>query len=157
MQAILLFSHGSVQCGAEENLLRLARAMEMQPDSPVVEVGFLNYSAPDLGSAVARCIARGATSIAVVPYFLVAGKFVVEDLPRAIDALRVQFTGIPISVADPIGFHSELAGIILQAEASARPPGDWLIRSPISSEFCRNSTRCPTNGTEYCPRSTEQK
>ncbi len=157
MQAILLFSHGSVQCGAEENLLRLARAMEMQPDSPVVEVGFLNYSAPDLASAVSRCIARGATSIAIVPYFLVAGKFVVDDLPRAIDELRASFTGIPIRVADPIGFHSEIAEIILQAEVSARPPGDWLIRSTIPLEFCRNSTRCPTNGTEYCPRSSEGK
>ena len=82
--ALILFSHGSVLCGAGQNLFELARFMQARGDAPIVEVGFLNYSEPPFADAFRRCVERGATQITVVPYFLVAGKFVKDDLPKQI-------------------------------------------------------------------------
>src|SRR5687768_12976989 len=50
--AILLFSHGSVLCGSETNLLDLARAMESRGDAPIVEAGFLDYTEPRFETAL---------------------------------------------------------------------------------------------------------
>ena len=98
-EAILLFSHGSVLCGAGENLRRIASLMEARGDAPIVEPGYLNYSEPPFEVALARCLERGATRVVITPYFLVAGKFVQVDLPRAIEKALSAFPGLEIRLA----------------------------------------------------------
>ncbi|MGI8756269.1 MAG: CbiX/SirB N-terminal domain-containing protein, partial [Acidimicrobiales bacterium] len=89
-QAILLFSHGSVLCGAGENLSAIARRLQESGAAEIVEVGYLNYSEPRFETAFENCVARGATDIVVMPYFLIAGKFVQVDLPPKIEAMRAR-------------------------------------------------------------------
>ena len=76
VKALLLFSHGSVLCGSERTLEDLAARLRARGAAPIVEMGFLNYSKPLFATAFERCVQQGATEITVVPYFLVAGKFV---------------------------------------------------------------------------------
>src|SRR5471032_2665737 len=96
--AIILFAHGSLLCGAGENLRRIAVAMQARGDAPIVVPGYLNYSEPLLADALADCAARGARRVTIVPYFLVAGKFVQNDLPRAVAEAAARFPGIEISL-----------------------------------------------------------
>ncbi|HYH09146.1 MAG TPA: sirohydrochlorin chelatase [Thermoanaerobaculia bacterium] len=127
MDAILLFSHGSVVGGIERNLLDMAARMRRRGDAAIVEIGFLNYTEPRFPLAIQRCIDQGATRIIVAPYFLVAGKFVVEDLPRAIESVRAQHPSIAFVVADVIGFHPALADAILTSARDANPAADTLL------------------------------
>ena len=90
--AIILFSHGSVLCGAGQNLLELARYMRERGNAPTVEPGYLNYSEPRFEETFRQCVAQGATRITIVPYFLVAGKFVKDDLPQQIAAMQAAAT-----------------------------------------------------------------
>ncbi|HEX7708495.1 MAG TPA: CbiX/SirB N-terminal domain-containing protein, partial [Thermoanaerobaculia bacterium] len=113
MEAIVLFSHGSVLCGSERNLLDLAERMRLRGDAPIVEAGFLNYSEPRFADAVERCAARGATRILIAPYFLIPGKFVVEDLPAAIAEVAAQHPDLEFVTADVIGFHPLIEEAIL--------------------------------------------
>ena len=122
MDAIVLFSHGSVLCGSEKNVLGLAARMRERGDAPVVEAGFLNYTEPSFAQAVESCARQGATRIVIAPYFLVSGKFVVRDLPGAISAVREAHPDIEFITADVIGFHPILAEAIL-ASAAAGVPG----------------------------------
>jgi sirohydrochlorin cobaltochelatase len=145
VNAILLFSHGSVLCGAERNLLALAKRMRERGDAAIVEVGFLNYTEPTFEHAVASCVAQGATRITIAPYFLIAGKFVVKDLPAQIDSARAAHPRIEFIVADVIGFHESLVDAILDSAAAARPPSEWT-----DAIACRENPKCPLYGEPPC-------
>jgi len=150
MRAILLFSHGSILCGAEQNLLELAARMRSRGDAPIVEVGFLNYTEPTFAQAVTRCLEQRAKRIVVAPYFLIAGKFVTEDLAATIAEERGKHPSLEIAVADVIGFHESLADAVLASANEARPPRAWRDTMRHASAYCREDGRCPLYGTDVC-------
>ena len=65
--AIILFSHGSLLCGAGETLRQLAERMQARGDADWVRVGYLNYSEPAFEDTFARCVQDGATRITIAP------------------------------------------------------------------------------------------
>jgi sirohydrochlorin ferrochelatase len=144
--AIILFSHGSVLCGAGQNLAELALRLRERGVTPIAEVGYLNYSEPRFIDTFRRCVQQGATRITVVPYFLVAGKFVKEDLPEVIAAAQAEF-----QVADAIRFHPLLADALVACAERARPPAAWRDTKAQVAAFCRANPRCPLYGTDDCP------
>jgi sirohydrochlorin cobaltochelatase len=150
VDAILLFSHGSVLCGAERNLLELAARMRTQGDAAIVEAGFLNYTAPLFAEAVSRCVAQGATRIVIAPYFLIAGKFVTEELPARIEAVRAEHPGVTFAVADVIGFHPLLADAVIHSAEHARPVAEWRAAIVDAGASCRQEPKCPLYKTEVC-------
>ncbi len=151
VKAIILFSHGSVLCGASENLKTLAQQMQKRGDADLVEVGFLNYSAPSFEEAFTRCVEKGATEIVIAPYFLVAGKFVKVDLPPKIEAMRDKFPAVKVVVADAMRFHPNLADAILSCASRAQAPNNWRDILNTAPQFCRDSEECPLHGTPKCP------
>src|SRR5437588_10832463 len=81
---LILFSHGSVLCGAGQMLLEHAERLRKGGEFAAVEVGFLNYTEPTFLDAVQALALRGITRAVVAPYFLVPGQFVAIDIPRAV-------------------------------------------------------------------------
>ena len=122
MDAIILFSHGSLLCGAGETLRAHARRLRESAVAPRVEVGFLNFSEPDFLTTVAGLVSEGATQIRIAPYFLIPGKFVKVDLPRRMDEAKTQFSQVEFTVAEPLGFDPRLADALLHSAAHAKPP-----------------------------------
>ena len=151
MNAIILFSHGSVLCGAGETLFALAKRMEARGDAPIVEVGFLNYSDPTFADAFEKCVLRGATSITVAPYFLIAGYFVKVSLPPEIEPLIEKYPDIPVAVADAMKTHSLLADGIINCANRAFEPNKWRDSWENAPQFCRPHPKCPLYDTIKCP------
>lgn len=151
MEALILFSHGSVLCGAGRTLHEHAERLRARGEFERVEVGFLNYSRPTFAEAVARCADAGATRIVVLPYFLVPGVFVRADLPKAIDAARAAWPDLDFTVAEPIGFDDALADAILELAADARGAKSWREDLERAPQFCQKNPRCPLYGRELCP------
>lgn len=149
-EAIILFSHGSVLCGAGETLRLLAERMRERGDAPIVEVGYLNYSEPAFEETFERCVAAGAGRITIAPYFLVAGKFVKVDLPRKIAAARARHPEIAVHVAEALRFHPGLAEALLACATRTAPPSEWRRTLDQASDFCRANQRCPLYGTARC-------
>ncbi|HEX9997605.1 MAG TPA: CbiX/SirB N-terminal domain-containing protein [Abditibacterium sp.] len=149
--AILLFSHGSVLCGAGETLFQLARRMEARGDAPIVEAGFLNYSEPTFEAAFEKCVARGATCITIAPYFLIAGYFVKVSLPPKIAAMSEKFPDVEVKVAEALKTDERLADAILSCAERAIEPEKWRDILNTAPQFCRDNPECPLNGTPQCP------
>lgn len=147
--AAVILSHGSVLCGAEQNLLDLARALQERLGIPI-EAAFLNYTAPHFDAAVEKLATAGAKRIRVIPYFLVHGKFLKEDLPPLLAAADAKYD-VEVSVAGHIGFHELLADAVIAA-ASREAESDAALHTAAS--FCRNNPRCPLHGRPECPRSS---
>jgi sirohydrochlorin ferrochelatase len=85
----------------------------------LVESAFLELAQPDLRSAVARLVARGAGEILVVPYFLTLGVHLQQDLPRLADEIQREHAGIPIRIAAPLGGHPALAQALVERAKEA--------------------------------------
>ena len=151
MDAIILFSHGSVLCGAAETLLSLARRMEARGDAQIVEVGFLNYSQPTFAQAFEKCVERGATRVLVAPYFLVAGYFVKVSLPPVIEPMRAKYPEVEVVVAEAMKTHELLAQAITSCAARAFEPSKWRDLWDNAPQFCRPHPQCPLFDTAKCP------
>ena len=149
--AIILFSHGSLLCGAGETLRRLAEFMQARGDAPLVEPGYLNYSEPQFADAVAKCVAAGATRLIVAPYFLVAGKFVQVDLQPKIEAARQKYPQVTFHLAQAMKDHPALAEALVDCARRAAPPARWRDILNTAPRFCRDNPQCPLHGTEKCP------
>jgi sirohydrochlorin ferrochelatase len=97
----------------------------VQGGFPLVEAAFLEQGSPDLAEAVARLVARGASKILVVPYFLTLGLHLQRDLPRIVaDIERIQ-PGVEVRVTPPLDGHPAMEqALIDRARAGERAWND---------------------------------
>lgn len=152
MTALVLFSHGSLLCGAGEALDAHAARLRADGKFDRVEVGYLNYSSPSLAETVEALAADGATSIRILPYFLIPGYFVGKALPDALAPLRERFPGLEFTVAEPIGYDERLADALLAFADSARSSEHWREPLARASASCRGREDCPLYLTPDCPK-----
>jgi len=117
--ALLLVGHGSRLSEAAEGLQRVAEEIRARSLFSSVEVGFLQLSPPDALAAASRCVAAGARTVVVLPYFLHSGAHVVEDLPPLLERLRKEHPGVSFHLTPPLGFHPCLVEVVLERAFSA--------------------------------------
>lgn len=152
MDAVILFSHGSLLCGSGEALKLHAERLRERGVAPIVEIGYLNYTAPPFAETVEQCVARGASRVLVTPYFLVPGYFVKVDLPKAVDAARQAHHGVTFTIAEPIGFDERLADALIASAFKATQSEHWRDELKSASEHCLANPQCPLYGTPQCPK-----
>ena len=100
---IVLFAHGSRDERWRAPVEAVAGRVAALDPAARVACAYLELVAPDLETAVGALVAAGARSIRVVPLFLGMGKHVREDLPRLVEALRVRYPAVPISLRQAVG------------------------------------------------------
>ena len=152
MNALILFSHGSLLCGAGEALDAHAERLRSTGQWDMVTVGYLNYSEPTFAEAVAECAMRGATQILVLPFFLVPGYFVTHSLPEQLEIVQAAHPELTFTVADALGFDSGLADALIAAAQSPLQAGEWRDDLTAAARGCRARSDCPLYATPNCPR-----
>jgi sirohydrochlorin ferrochelatase len=150
--ALVLFSHGSLLCGAGEALEAHAARLRSAGEWARVEIGYLNYSEPSLAQTVEQLVADGVSDIRILPYFLAPGYFVKKALPEALEPLKERFPALRFSVAPAIGFDTRLADALLAAAGEAREAPAWREPLERASASCRGSEACPLYNTPACPK-----
>lgn len=130
VHAAIIVGHGSLRSDSGSAMIRIAARLREQGVVPIVEAGFLNYNRPTLAEAVEKCLAQGANDIIVQPYFLIAGVYVTNDLPKLVKATIPDQRGVHFHIAEPFGAHSALAKLAmkrLQAVVPAPDPATGLL------------------------------
>ena len=121
--AIVLVDHGSREAAANEVVEEVAAALRERLPGRAVEVAHLELAAPDLAEAVARCAARGAREVVVLPFFLAPGRHSARDIPRLAAEAAERHPGVSIRVAPPLGAHPALVDAVLdRLSGSGDPP-----------------------------------
>jgi precorrin-8X/cobalt-precorrin-8 methylmutase len=104
---------------------------------PGVEVAgaALQFNHPTLEEAVEALVARGVPRIIIMPYFLLVGRHITEDIPGLVEELKDTYRGIKFSVAKPLGSQEYFIGQVARRIEEAAPEL-WLDThlSPISPE-----------------------
>jgi sirohydrochlorin ferrochelatase len=118
MTGFIVFAHGSRVESANQAVRDVVA--RMAAESHVVEAAFLELGEPDLSGATERLIARGVSSIIVIPYFLTLGTHLQRDLPRLVEKAARQHGGIPMEVTAPLDGHPALLQALLDRASAAQ-------------------------------------
>ena len=62
---------------------------------------------------IIQCVAEGATSIIVLPYFLNSGKHVVEDIPNVVSECQAYYPDVSIAITPHIGASELMMNLLI--------------------------------------------
>ena len=115
MKTILLIAHGSRRISSNEEVVNLAKKMQsLLTDNTKVIPAFLELAKPSILEGIDLCVQFGANEIIVIPYFLSAGRHVIEDVPNEIAKGKGKYPHIKITTNDYLGNNPNIAQILIQ-------------------------------------------
>jgi sirohydrochlorin ferrochelatase len=119
--AIIIVDHGSRSAESNRLLDEVAGgfADRFGEACRVVEPAHMELAEPTLAQAFARCVARGADTVVVSPFFLGPGKHMREDIPRLASEAASRFPHVRHIVAAPLGVHGLILDLLAHRAAEA--------------------------------------
>src|SRR5689334_21896188 len=112
MTGFVVFAHGSRVEGANQAVRDVAARLAAT-DNRLVEPAFLELGEPDLNGATGRLLARGASRVVVIPYFLTLGTHMQRDLSRLAKHASESHGNVPMQVTSPLDRHPALLEALL--------------------------------------------
>ena len=114
MKSLLIVAHGSRRESSNEEVRQLAEKIRSMPDLSVDEVvtAFLELAEPSIPEGLEACIQRGADEVLVFPYFLAAGRHVVEDIPAEVAKVQAKHPETSIHITSHLGSAAGLPELI---------------------------------------------
>lgn len=114
MTQLLVVAHGSRREASNDEVRELANKLrEMPHPFDGVEAAFLELAEPSIPDGLRYAIANGSKNIVVIPYFLSAGRHVIEDIPTEIQIVRDEFPDIEITLASYLGAAKGISTLLL--------------------------------------------
>lgn len=117
-RGLVLVAHGSRRASSNEEVRRVAAQLAAQAGEryQMVHAAFLELAEPLIPAGVQCCLDNGMEEVVVLPYFLSAGRHVVEDIPAEVAKVH-NTTGASVRIAPYLGSAEGLGEILLaQAE-----------------------------------------
>ena len=148
--ALFLAGHGSRDHEGTQEFLRLVDLLRICDPDRIIECGFLEFARPVIAEGIERCVARGATTIAVLPGMLMAAGHAKNDIPSEIHEARRQHPGVRFHYGRHLHLHPkiiELCRLRLEeaeraAKAAERQNTLLLVVGRGSSDPDANSDIC---------------
>lgn len=113
-QGILLVDHGSRRAASNALLGEVAERIAARlPEGTLIEPAHMELAAPTIAEAFDQLVARGASEVVVVPYFLSPGRHATEDVPRLAAEAAARHPEVAHRVAPPLGPHDLLDQLVL--------------------------------------------
>jgi sirohydrochlorin ferrochelatase len=115
----VLVAHGSRRQASNDEVRDLTERLRSLAGAryAAIEMGFLELAEPPLSRALDAAAATGAAEVVVVPYFLAAGRHVIDDVPSEVDACRARFPQVKFRVTRHLGAVEGLADVVLDVAA----------------------------------------
>ena len=133
MKALLLIAHGSRRDASNREVFALAEKITAHAGNEfdLVKAGFLELAKPGIELAVSECADLGIQHVTVIPYFLSAGRHVVEDVPRELARAARKHREMSITVCPHIGAISAMPNLLLD---TAREHGQTNLNAAVVLE-----------------------
>ncbi len=136
---IVIVDHGSRRDEANRRHREFVAGWRESRGLTNVHAAHMELAEPSIATAVDACVAAGATTVAIAPYFLWPGIHWDRDIPALADEACRRHTGVHYLVAAPLGPHPLLGDIVEQrlvhclAHAAGQVP---------ECEVCAGTDRC---------------
>jgi sirohydrochlorin cobaltochelatase len=116
-KAIVLLGHGSRDPLWRRPIEAVAERLARRDPALLVCCAYLELEPPDLATATAQLVARGATAVTLVPMFLGAGKHARDDLPVLLQALERSHPAVSFHLQSPVGEDPRLLDLLADIAA----------------------------------------
>ncbi|ASJ71500.1 sirohydrochlorin chelatase [Granulosicoccus antarcticus] len=115
MKSLLLVAHGSRRAESNIEIATLAARLadKASGEYDIVEHAFLELADPLIPDGIERCIAKGATSVQVIPYFLARGTHVADDIPEQVAIKQAEYPDMDIRITRYLGTSDEMVDVLL--------------------------------------------
>ena len=114
MRALVVVAHGSRRASSNDEVRALTEQIRPQAkEFDLVSCAFLELAEPSIPDGINAVIAAGAEEVVVLPYFLSAGRHVVEDIPGLVAQTKAQNPTVDIQVAPYLGTAPDLSLTLL--------------------------------------------
>ncbi len=114
MRSLLLIAHGSRREAANQEIRQLTASLAERLGDRYDHIGcgFLELADPDIPTAIDAAVARGATEVVILPYFLATGRHVAEDIPAIVTDKRAQYPAVRIHMSPYPGAVPEILDLL---------------------------------------------
>ncbi|MFC4077800.1 sirohydrochlorin chelatase [Salinithrix halophila] len=112
MEAILFVGHGSRDPEGNTELLHFTEQVTEHLEAPIMETCFLELTQPDIPQGIDRCVARGATSICVIPIMLFSAGHAKVHIPLAIQEGRERYPEVEFRYGRPFGVDENVLPLL---------------------------------------------
>ena len=109
---VIVVDHGSRRVEANQRHEAFVGAWAEAKRFPVVEAAHMELAEPSIDTAFDACVAAGATTVVIAPYFLWPGNHWAVDIPALAGAAASRHPGVRHLVAAPLGPHPQLLDIV---------------------------------------------
>ena len=116
---LIMVDHGSRREESNRLLLDVVEQFAAASGLKIVEPAHMELAEPSVATAFARCVARGAKTVVVFPYFLLPGRHWYEDIPRLAAEAARSHPGVKHFVTPPFGLHPLMSEVIADRIADA--------------------------------------
>ena len=127
-KAVLLVGHGSKLQGSDSALNLVLDSLRKKDPSTFFLSAFLDIQTPRIPEGIELCLKQGAEEVIVVPYFVQAGKHVVQDIPQIILEAKTRYPEKSIFVAEYLDFDPKIVSVVEERIAQAREQKKFLVR-----------------------------
>jgi sirohydrochlorin ferrochelatase len=114
----IVFAHGSRIESANEAVRRVAADLARAGPFERVEPAFLELGQPDMETAAAALVEKGARRIVVLPYFLTWGLHMERDIQRLVDGITQRYKEVQVMLAPPLDGHPGLIAALVDRARS---------------------------------------
>ncbi len=113
-RAIILLGHGSRAASAADDMEKVARRLKEKLDYEIIETCQMSGRGAHFPEVFERCIAGGAVSVLVLPYFLHRGIHLLEDIPEMMREKAAAFPGVKVVLGNNLGFDEAIVDVVLK-------------------------------------------
>ena len=110
--AVIVVDHGTRSSEVNAEFEASVRSGAGLGSYGIVEPAHMELAEPSLATAFGRCVAAGATTVAVAPYFLGPGRHWDRDIPALVAAAAARHPGVRWMVTGPLGPDPRLLDLV---------------------------------------------
>ncbi|MGH9081430.1 MAG: CbiX/SirB N-terminal domain-containing protein [Acidimicrobiales bacterium] len=111
---VVIVDHGSSRGEANRRHESFVEEWGGSERHRIVEAAHMELAEPSIATAFDACVAAGATTVVIVPYFLWPGRHWDHDIPMLAAEAAAHHEDVDYLVAAPLGPHPLLATIVEQ-------------------------------------------
>jgi sirohydrochlorin ferrochelatase len=147
-RALILVDHGSRRAASNAMFEEFVTAFPGAAAFDVVKPAHMELADPSIGDAYDACVAEGATTVVVCPYFLLPGRHWDQDIPTLTAEAAARHPGTRFLVSAPIGLHPLMQDVISSRvdECIAHAEGDRQ-----ACALCEGTDKCALRDAGWIP------
>jgi sirohydrochlorin ferrochelatase len=136
---VVVVDHGSRRAESNDLLLEVVKMFRNATGLDIVEPAHMELAEPSICSAFATCVAAGARTVVIFPYFLSPGRHWSQDIPHLAAEAAATHPAVQHLVTAPLGLHELVCQVMAERIATCLA---HHCDGGATCELCDGQPRC---------------